>query len=53
MNNLKIVYSVNKVGNYYAFNNQTPDLLIQQYQAAFDAIKTERDAILASYNLFY
>lgn len=48
---IKIVYSVNKVGNYYAFNNQTPDSLIKQYQIAFDAIKAKRDIITKSYNL--
>ena len=53
MDDIKIIYSVNKVGNYFAFNNQTPDALILQYQSAFDAIESKRDALNKSYGLFH
>lgn len=51
--NFKIIYSVNKVGNYYAFNKSTPNSLITQYQQVFDSIEAERNAINAKYGVYY
>ncbi|WP_448246870.1 substrate-binding periplasmic protein [Thalassotalea agariperforans] len=51
--NFKIIYSVNKVGNYYAFHKSTPDSIISQYQQAFDSIAAERQAINAKYGVYH
>lgn len=51
--NFKIIYSVNKVGNYYAFHKSTPESLISQYQQAFDSIAAERQAINAKYGVYH
>lgn len=45
------VWQVNKVGNYLAFNINTPDDTIQSYQKAFDDIAPERLKIKANYDL--
>lgn len=47
----KIVWQVNKIGNYFAFNKSTPDVLINTYQSAFDAIEDKRLNILESYRI--
>ena len=52
MDDIKIVFSINKIGNYYAFNVNTPDILIEQYQQAFDQIKEERQKINYKYGVF-
>ena len=45
------VWTVNTVGNYIAFNKQTPDSLIQRYQEALEATKDIRDEIKRKYQL--
>ena len=50
-NDYEQVWSVNKIGNYIAFNLNTPDEVVQTYQKAFDEIKKERLVIKAAYEL--
>lgn len=45
------VWTVNTVGNYIAFNVDTPDSIIEQYQQAVDATIKERTEIKQKYNL--
>lgn len=51
MSDVKIVYSVNKVGNYFAFNKNTPDVLIEKFQQAFDRISDQREQINKKYQV--
>jgi polar amino acid transport system substrate-binding protein len=44
-----LVVSVNR--NYYAFNRETSDGIVADFQRAFDASSAERKAILARYGL--
>ncbi len=45
------IWEVNKVGNYIAFNVDTPDDVISQYQQAFIAISQQRLTIKEMYQL--
>ncbi len=45
------VWQVNKIGNYLAFNINTPDKVVNAYQKAFDSIKEQRLSIKAAYEL--
>lgn len=45
------VWQINKIGNYFAFNINTPDEVIQTYQKAFDDIAKQRLSIKESYEL--
>jgi polar amino acid transport system substrate-binding protein len=45
------VWQVNKIGNYFAFNINTPDEVINIYQKAFDDIAKQRLIIKESYEL--
>jgi polar amino acid transport system substrate-binding protein len=45
------VWQVNKTGNYLAFNINTPEVIIQTYQQAFDDIAPLRLKIKAKYDL--
>lgn len=45
------VWRVNKVGNYIAFNKDTPTSTIESYQSVFDALQKERDKIKEKYTL--
>lgn len=51
MDKFKVVYTVNEVKNYYAFNKHTPDKLIQRFQTAFDQIAAQHAKLLKKYNL--
>jgi polar amino acid transport system substrate-binding protein len=42
-------FVLQEIGSYYAFNRQTPDDVIQQFQAALDSLKTERQQLLEKY----
>jgi len=44
-----LVVSVNP--NYYAFNRDTSEALVASFQAALDAVSSQRDAILARYGV--
>lgn len=48
---IKMVYSVNRLGNYFAFNKNTPDQTIQQFQTAFEQIYPIRQKINKKYKL--
>lgn len=48
---IQIVYSVNRVGNYFAFNKHIPEQLIQQFQTAFEQIYPIRQKINKKYGL--
>ena len=50
-NEYEQVWQVNKIGNYLAFNINTPDKVIQTYQTAFDAIAKQRLTIKEYYEL--
>lgn len=50
-NKYQVVWRVNKIGNYFAFNKDTPDEVISALQQAFDAIAPERKSIKEKYNL--
>jgi len=50
-NDYEQVWEVNKIGNYFAFNINTPDKVIQAYQKAFDEIKEQRLQIKEAYEL--
>ena len=45
------VWQVNKIGNYFAFNINTSDDVIETYQKAFDDIAKQRLSIKESYEL--
>lgn len=45
------VWNINKIGNYIAFNINTPDSVINTLQQAFDEIQTERIKIKKRYKL--
>jgi len=45
------VWIVNEIGNYIAFNIQTPDSVIDKYQKAFSATAKQRDVIKQHYRL--
>lgn len=45
------VWSVNQLGNYIAFNKETPDKVINAYQKALDNVKSEQVLIKQKYNL--
>lgn len=47
----KIVWNVNSIGNYYAFNRNVPDAVINKLQQVFDQLSKERKMIRAKYNL--
>lgn len=38
---IKVVYQLDEYQLYYAFNNKTPDAVVQQYQQSLDALKKE------------
>jgi polar amino acid transport system substrate-binding protein len=46
-----IVYVLEENRNYYAFNPETPDSLIADFQKAFDGIGKERAGVLEKYGL--
>ena len=50
-NDYQQVWQVNKIGNYLAFNINTPDEVIQAYQQAFDALEQKRLKIKENYTL--
>jgi polar amino acid transport system substrate-binding protein len=50
-NDYEQVWQVNKIGNYFAFNINTPDEIIETYQKAFDDIAKQRLAIKEHYDL--
>lgn len=50
-NRYKVVWEVNKIGNYYAFNKATPDKLINAFQQVLDSIEPERIKILEKYRI--
>lgn len=45
------VWTINKIGNYIAFNKNTPDSLIDTFQNAFDELDLERVNIKQKYEL--
>jgi len=45
------VWTVNELGNYIAFNKQTPDKVVKAYQKALDNVKNEQVLIKQKYNL--
>jgi polar amino acid transport system substrate-binding protein len=47
----KNVWQVNKVANYIAFNVETPDSIINKYQAALDKVSEEHLKIKQKYKL--
>lgn len=49
--NYQAVWEVNKVGNYIAFNKETPDEIISQYQRSFDKLADKRLSIKELYAL--
>lgn len=51
INDYEQVWQVNKVGNYLAFNINTPYKVIQTYQKAFDEIAPQRLSIKEYYKL--
>jgi polar amino acid transport system substrate-binding protein len=51
MDKFKIVMTFNQIGNYYAFNKQTPDRLINEFQQAFNSAAPERNVLLQKYGL--
>ena len=48
-NEYEVVWKINEIGNYFAFNINTPDEVIQIYQQAFDDISKQRLMIKSSY----
>lgn len=48
---IQIVYSVNRLGNYFAFHKDTPNNLIDQFQSTFDQIYPIRKKINKKYKL--
>ena len=48
---VEVVFNVNSVGSYFAFNKRVPDKVVAQFQQAFDAIKPQRANILKHYQL--
>ncbi|TYK66890.1 substrate-binding periplasmic protein [Colwellia echini] len=48
-NDFEVVWEINTIGNYFAFNINTPDEIIQSYQNAFDQIKKQRLKIKSDY----
>lgn len=47
----QVVWHINTLGNYYAFNRDTPDQLIEAFQKAFNQVEAQRAEIKAKYNL--
>jgi polar amino acid transport system substrate-binding protein len=47
----EIVWQVNQIGNYIAFNIDTPDVVIQRYQQAFENVADQRLLIKQKYSL--
>lgn len=45
------VWSVNQLGNYIAFNKETPDKVVNAYQKALDNVKKKQVLIKQKYNL--
>ena len=45
----KVYYLLSTSRNYYAFNKDTPDYLIQRFQKAFDSLSKEHKRILKRY----
>lgn len=45
------VWTINKIGNYIAFNKNTPDSLINTFQKAFDELEVKRVNIKQNYRL--
>lgn len=45
------VWQVNEIGNYIAFNIETPDTVIQRYQQAFENVAEQRVLIKEKYAL--
>lgn len=45
------VWQVNQIGNYIAFNLETPDIVIQRYQQAFENVAEQRLLIKQKYSL--
>lgn len=39
----KVVYVLGQTNDYYAFNRETPDSLVQSFQQAIDSIKNHKD----------
>ena len=40
----RVVYTMEEVEGYYAFSSDVPDMTVQAFQQALDALKAERDA---------
>ena len=49
--NFEQVWQVNQIGNYIAFNLQTPDKVIESYQKAFENVADKRTLIKQEYYL--
>ena len=47
----KTVLIVNKLGNYYAFNKETPDSLVTQFQTTLEELEDQRNDILQQYGM--
>lgn len=50
-NRYKIVWQVNKIGNYFAFNKAVPDYFIAEFQQTLDSLEARRIEILKKYQL--
>ena len=44
-------FVINEKFNYYAFNKEKPDSLIEQFQTALDSLKKERNEIIKKYKM--
>lgn len=51
LDDYEIVWHVKKIGNYIAFNKETPADVLASYQKAFDSLEKERYAIKQKYDL--
>lgn len=51
LSDFKIVKQLSTAVNYFAFHPSTPNVVIQQFQQAFDNIEETREAILQKYYL--
>lgn len=47
----QIVWQVNKIGNYFAFHPNTPDIVVDSFQSAFEQLGPERLQILQKYKI--
>ncbi|KXI28114.1 substrate-binding periplasmic protein [Paraglaciecola hydrolytica] len=47
----QIVIEVNQESNYFAFNKQTPDFVVKEFQQAFDSLAKQHQKLLNKYGL--